>query len=205
MFPLSLVAYPGESLNLHIFEPRYKELVSDCVAEKKTFGIPSFIDDNVTELGTEMEILSVESTYDTGEMDIRTRGLKVFRILEFLKDVPDKQYSAGVISYPEDIQDHDVEISSMVFGYLRQLQNILNIQKPHFEKPSEITSFKIANHVGLSLKQEYDLLAYVKETDRMKFIANHLKKTIPIVKATEEMRVRARLNGHFRNENPPKF
>ena len=47
IFPLGIVVYPGESLNLHIFEPRYKQLVTECFAEKKMFGIPAVINNHL--------------------------------------------------------------------------------------------------------------------------------------------------------------
>ena len=56
IFPLNLVVYPGEALNLHIFEPRYKQLINECVANKKPFGIPSVLKDKISEMGTLMRI-----------------------------------------------------------------------------------------------------------------------------------------------------
>jgi Lon protease-like protein len=56
IFPLALVVFPGEALNLHIFEPRYKELVNECHAGGKPFGIPAVIENKVSELGTLVEI-----------------------------------------------------------------------------------------------------------------------------------------------------
>ena len=49
IFPLSIVVYPGEDLNLHIFEPRYKQLIAECIATKKPFGIPAVIGNNMNE------------------------------------------------------------------------------------------------------------------------------------------------------------
>ena len=43
IFPLGIVVYPGESLNLHIFEPRYKQLISECHAGKKTFDVKDIV------------------------------------------------------------------------------------------------------------------------------------------------------------------
>ena len=81
IFPLSLVVYPGEDLNLHIFEPRYKQLINECYAENKPFGIPAVMKENVKEFGTLMEIKEIVNVDENGEMDIRTKGQKVFRIL----------------------------------------------------------------------------------------------------------------------------
>ena len=75
MFPLQLVVFPGEHLNLHIFEPRYKQLILECEKEKKTFGVPSFIEGKMMEIGTEMRLIAVEKKYENGEMDVRTEGV----------------------------------------------------------------------------------------------------------------------------------
>ncbi len=205
VFPLNLVAFPGEQLNLHIFEPRYKQLIRDCQQEGKTFGIPAYIDDHLNELGTEMELLSIEKVYDDGKMDVKTRGLRVFRVLEFLKEIPEKEYSAAIIDYRTDTMDRDLEVSSMLFGYVRQLQQLLRIDRPHFEKPSALNSFEIGHLVGLNIKEEYQLLLYDRESDRQKYLLNHLKRIIPVVIETERLKQRVQLNGHFREEIPPAF
>ena len=82
IFPLGMVVYPGEKLNLHIFEPRYQQLITECYAETKPFGIPVVLDKNVAEMGTLIEITEIAEIYQDGKMDIRARGLRVFRVLE---------------------------------------------------------------------------------------------------------------------------
>ena len=204
VFPLSLVAFPGERLNLHIFEPRYKQLIQDCQDEGKTFGIPAYIDDHLNEFGTEMELTSIEKVYEDGSMDIKTRGVQVFRVLEFLREIPEKAYSAAIIDYSDDTMDRDKDVSSVLFGFVRQLQQLLNIDKPYFEKPSDLTSFDIGHLVGLNIKEEYQLLLYDRESDRQKYLINHLKQVIPVILETERLKQRVKLNGHFREEIPPK-
>ena len=78
LFPLQLVVFPGEKLKLHIFEPRYKQLVGECRDEKMTFGLPAFFDGRVAEYGTEMRLLTIFKTYDDGRMDIMTEGVAAF-------------------------------------------------------------------------------------------------------------------------------
>lgn len=67
---MSLVVYPGEDLNLHIFEPRYKQLISECKAQGKPFGIPAVVKNKVKELGTLVQVAEVVKVEDNGEMDI---------------------------------------------------------------------------------------------------------------------------------------
>jgi hypothetical protein len=62
IFPLALVVYPGEELNLHIFEPRYKQLIKECFEQKKNFGIPSVLNEKMADLGTLVEIGEIVTT-----------------------------------------------------------------------------------------------------------------------------------------------
>src|SRR5580698_1621759 len=100
LFPLSIVVYPGESLNLHIFEPRYKQLINECYADAKPFGIPPIINDKLNEMGTLVQISEIVHVEENGEMDIKTKGLSIFRVLEVVKSLPDKLYSGAIVNYP---------------------------------------------------------------------------------------------------------
>ena len=79
IFPLNSIAYPGQLLNLHIFEPRYKQLITECKEQSKTFGIPSVFKDTLNEYGTEMELLEISKIYPGGEMDIKTKGTEAIK------------------------------------------------------------------------------------------------------------------------------
>ena len=70
IFPLGIVVYPGENLNLHIFEPRYKQLIKECSDQKKPFGIPTVIESKVQDFGSLVEIVEITKVHDNGEMDI---------------------------------------------------------------------------------------------------------------------------------------
>src|SRR6185503_11348110 len=104
IFPLGIVLYPGENLNLHIFEERYKQLIKDCHESKKPFGIPTVIDNKVQDYGCLSEILEITATSENGEMDIKTRGTQIFRVLEMIKEVPDKLYSGAIVNYPDNYE-----------------------------------------------------------------------------------------------------
>ena len=74
IFPLSIVVYPGERLNLHIFEPRYKQLIKECFDGNKPFGIPSVMDEKINEMGTLVQVKEITKEYEDGKMDIKTDG-----------------------------------------------------------------------------------------------------------------------------------
>jgi uncharacterized protein len=199
IFPLNLVVYPGEDLNLHIFEPRYKQLISECVAQKKHFGIPSVVKEKIADMGTLMEVREVVKVHDNGEMDIKTRGLSVFRILEAIPVVPDKLYGGAIVKHIVTEDDGDKELMRKVVRSIRQLHGLLHVEKS-FTKPDEqLTSYDVAHHVGLSLEEEYELLGLEKELQRQEYLRRHLKKVIPVVMEMEGLKERVKLNGHFKN------
>lgn len=203
LFPLKLVVYPGENLNLHIFEPRYKQLIRECEENNVTFGIPGFINSEVMTFGTEMELISVEKRYDNGEIDIKTRGLDIFKIKEFYRVTPNKLYSGADIERLTNNNDKDIELNELILQNLSELYSVLNIKKPIPKDGNAFSTYEIAHHVGFSLEQEYEFLTLASEVQRQDFILNHMTELIPVVREMERLRKRAQLNGHFKNLIPP--
>lgn len=206
VFPLGIVVYPGETVNLHIFEPRYKQLVSECHSEGKPFGIPTVIDNRLNEMGTLVRITEVVKQYENGEMDIRTQGLRVFRMLELIKTVPDKLFSGAIVNYPDNFEGPGKRaLMTKVINAMRQLHHLLNITK-EFQKPDEeLVSYDIAHHTGLSLEQEYELLGLLREEQRQEYLKRHLGKVLPVIAEMETLKERVKLNGHFKNLSSFKF
>lgn len=200
IFPLGIVVYPGESLNLHIFEPRYKQLINECVKEKKAFGIPSIINKKLGEYGTLVEITEVTKVYDNGEMDIKTEGKMVFRILEVIKSVPDKLYSGAIVNYPENRETEGIrELMLKVVNAVRELHKLLKISKVFPKADELLNAYDIAHHAGMSLEEEYELLALFTEEQRQEYLKRHLSKVMPVIAEMETLKKRVKLNGHFKN------
>jgi Lon protease-like protein len=199
IFPLGIVVYPGEELNLHIFEPRYKLLISECNQSKKPFGIPTVINDHVNDIGTLVELDEITKIYDNGEMDIKTKGIKVFRILEIVKDVPEKSYSGAIVNYPENHKKGNAKLMQVVISGVRQLHSVLKVSKEFKKTEDELTSYDVAHHAGLSLEEEYELLGLFYESQREEYLKQHLAKVLPVVAEMEILKNRIQLNGHFKN------
>jgi len=198
LFPLELVPFPGEKLNLHIFEPRYKQLIGDCVAQGKPFGIIAVINNKLMEYGTLMQVAEVKKLYEDGRMDIATRATEVFRVLELVKDLPDKLYSGAIVTYP---QNEIVVNLPALQPVLRQIQELLlMLQSPKaFPKPdNELCSYDVASMTGLSMEEAYDLLQLLREDQRVEYLRRHLQKVLPVVKEMELLKSKIKLNGHFR-------
>lgn len=202
-FPLNLVAYPTENLNLRIFEPRYRQLINECLEEQKTFGIPAFINNKIPGYGTEMQIVQLSKRYDDGRMDIKTKGLRVFRMLSFQNPVPNKLYAGGKIAYADD-KDTPGSVISELQLQLERLHEILQTQAD-FSTQIQPFSYQIAHKVGLSQEEEYHLLIIDSELERQRYILRHLNKVIPVMSDMERTKERIKLNGHFKNLDPLNF
>ncbi len=199
IFPLGIVVYPGEELNLHIFEPRYKQLITDCRENKKPFGIPAVIENKMNDMGTLVELMEITKEYDNGEMDIKTRGVMVFRILETVKSVPDKLYSGAIVNYPDNFKNGSGNLMKTVIAGIRKLHAILKVNKNFPSAEEDIQSYEVAHHAGLSLSEEYELLELMHELQRQEYLKQHLQKVLPVVTEMETLKDRIQLNGHFKN------
>src|ERR1043166_5864602 len=147
IFPLGIVIYPGENLNLHIFEPRYKQLINECHSQKKQFGIPTVIENRLQDYGSLVEIMEMTKIHENGEIDIKTRGSRVFRILEVIKEVPDKLYSGAIVNYPETNEVGNKELMKKVMNSIRELHKLLKVDQDFKKKDEEIKAFDVAHHV----------------------------------------------------------
>lgn len=199
IFPLGIVVFPGEDLNLHIFEPRYKQLINECHKAAKPFGIPTVINNRVNEFGTLVEISEITKTYDNGELDIKTKGLSVFRILEEIKELPEKLYSGAIVSYPPNTDKGSRTLMQKVINGVRELHNLLNVSKSFVKPEEDMWSYDVAHHAGLSLNEEYELLGLFNELQREEYLKRHLTKVIPVVAEMEQLKEKVKLNGHFKN------
>lgn len=197
IFPLGIVVYPGETLNLHIFEPRYRQLIKDCFDAKKPFGIPTVLKEQVAEMGTLVQVTEIVETYEDGKMDIRVEGLKVFRILEVVKAVPDKLYSGAIVNYPANDMARKDMIRRVVAS-VRELHRLLNVTKDFRKSEESLISYDIAHHAGLSVEEEYEVLGLLKELQRLEYLKRHLARVIPVVAGMENLKDKIKLNGHFK-------
>ncbi|HSI91445.1 MAG TPA: LON peptidase substrate-binding domain-containing protein [Adhaeribacter sp.] len=205
LFPLNIVVFPGEKLNLHIFENRYRDLINDCQKEEGVFGIPPFLKEGVSTIGTLMKVLNVEKEHPAGEIDIRTVGTGIFRIDEFYQELPGKDYAGGKITELEQIDDEDVVIKLKINELLDQLYESLGLSKLFLNLPEDYKIFDIAHHVGLTTDQEFEVLTAESESARQEIVLEHLLKVVPVVLETEKLKERVKLNGHFKNLTPPTF
>jgi hypothetical protein len=157
-------------------------------------------------MGTLVRVTEVVKVHENGEMDIRTLGLRVFRVLELIKSVPDKLFGGAIVNYPDNIEGPGKpDLMLKVVNAIRELHRLLDIEK-NFQKPDEeLNAYDIAHHIGLSLEQEYELLGLLREEQRQEYIKRHLGKVLPVLAEMETLKERVKLNGHFKNLSSFKF
>lgn len=203
IFPLSIVIYPMEKLHLHIFEPRYKQLIKECKEAQKPFGIPTVLNNRLQDMGTLVEVAEIVQEYENGEMDINTEGIKVFRTLEVIKKVPEKLYSGAIVNYPHNrMEDGNAKLMQSVINGVKEVHRLLNITKDFKRPENELTSYDVAHHAGLSVEEEYEFLGLMRELHRQEYLKRHLQKVLPMLMEMEQLKKKVKLNGHFRNLSP---
>lgn len=203
IFPLNIVAFPGEGVNLHIFEPRYKDLVNDCLEEGLTFGIASHVLNKI-ELGTEVKITEVTKKYPDGRMDIKTQGLCTLEIVDFYNPWKEKLYAGGNVKFLENTSDTDLsqlvefkELVGELFGWLGEID---------VPDVSDINSvYDIGHKIGFKPEEEYTLLEMTKESERLAYAITHLKQLIPALERAQNAQDRIKQNGHFKHLDPLTF
>lgn len=195
IFPLQLALFPGETIPLHIFEPRYRQLIAECRDEGIHFGIPTYSQGNLAAYATEVELVKIVKTYDTGEMDVLVRGVRVFHILEVRQEVPGKLYSGANVEYPENDPAFDDATRQKLIEKFDEVFRSIAEKKPEIDEAAFGTAFAIAPHVGLTLWQRVELLSMHQERARQEFLLAHLEKAIKAIREQGVPKTFARGNG----------
>lgn len=202
-FPLQSIFFPGETVPLHIFEERYKQLISDCKSEAMTFGIPVFIDNGIA-YGTEVQLVEIVTTYENGEMDVVCVARQVFKVETFENQLNGKLYAGGKVSFLENVYNADDNLKHDVLDGIKALYDMMEV--PFSPIPiDKFHSFVLVHKMGLSMAQEYQLLLMTSEQERLSFIKEHLRSTMAVLSEVDRTKKTIELNGHFKNFDPLDF
>ncbi len=196
LFPLDVVLLPGSPLPLHIFEPRYKEMIGECLARNAPFGVVRALEEGMAEVGCTAEIVSVTKEYSDGRMDLVAEGHKRFEVLELQREraflqaevllVPDEPGAAAEEDKARAIQAH-LEILSLA-GAVQDLS----------AADQSALSFYLAGSLPLDLDFKQNLLAMRSESERIQSVAAYLENILPNLRRAAKTREKAGGNGHAR-------
>ena len=191
-------------MNLHIFEPRYRQLIREVQEENGLFGLP-FFQEGKLRLGATVRLAAIRKTFADGRMDVTVVGQQPFEIERFDAKAPGKLYPAGFIrtlpchfSAPEEAS---LQFSALLESYF----SMLGSRPVMPEEPAVSLSFRYGHKLGLSPEQELHLLRLEEEEDRLEFLIGHLQESIQYMESAERARTRIRQNGHFKHFDPLDF
>lgn len=204
LFPLNCVIFPQEEINLHIFEPRYLQLIQECELDSTDFGIP-FFHSGLRSFGSRVYLKSIRDKYKDGKMDVTVVGIDPFEILRFDSKVKGKLYSGGVVKTRSIDYDVDEIQKKSLIKRLEVFFELLQIRPKGMFGNTDSLSFQIGHKVGLSLEQELELLLIPSEVDRQEFLSFHLNKMIESMEQAQSARKRIQLNGFFQSFEPLDF
>ncbi len=179
LFPLELVLLPGMSLPLHIFEPRYREMIAECLEQKKPCGVVRASSDGVADIGCTAEILSVTKKYDDGRMDIVTRGVERFEVVEVNQD---RTFLRAEITVLQDDDEPDKPAVEMVTQAVRLHAEIAKLAGAEPSGPDEHAanlSFLLAGSLPLDLDFKQTLLSTPSEAKRLEAVVGYLEAILP--------------------------
>ena len=195
LFPLNVVLLPGAELPLHIFEPRYREMVTNCLQEKSEFGMLLSLPNGVARVGCTAEILEVVKRYEDGRTDIVTAGRAPFRVVELFDNDP---LLEGQVDY---LDDRETPSNSRVQRELVELFEachtlIYDDYPKNLEgAASEELSYLVAATLPMDLLWKQQILELRSEADRQERLVAYLREWAPHLQKKEALRQRAGGNG----------
>jgi len=190
IFPLELVLLPGVPLPLHIFEPRYKEMIGECLEQKKPFGVVRASSAGVADIGCTAEIMSVTKKYDDGRMDILARGVDRFEVIEVNEDRPFLQAEISVV-HDEDEDGPGKPATEIVTHAVRLHAEIAKLAGAEPSGPDERAdnlSFLLAGSLPLDLDFKQSLLSTLSEAKRLQAVIGYLEAVLPALRRASKAR-----------------
>ena len=193
LFPLGMVLLPSEQVPLHIFEDRYKELITECLADEEDFGLVYADGDGIREIGTRASIVEVLARLEDGRMNILVEGGERFRLLELTRG---RSFQTGEVEPFFDSDDpadpDDVERALAMFNRLKELTGS-EVAVPDDEAAP--LSYALAARVELAPDAKQDLLQEVSERVRMERVGELFVEAAATVERQRRASERAATNG----------
>lgn len=194
LFPLDVVLLPGTPLPLHIFEPRYKEMIRECLVDEAPFGVVRALQEGLADIGCTAEIITVTKEYPDGRMDLVAQGRKRFEVLELNEErsflraevllVPDESVSTG-----EQERGRAVDLHREILSLAGAVQDLSSAE------PTQL-SFHLAASLPLDLDFKQKLLAMRSEDERLRTLTAYLEEILPKLRRVARTRQKASGNGH---------
>ncbi len=194
LFPLGLVLLPTEQVPLHIFEPRYRELITECLDEGEPFGLVFADDDGLRRVGTLASVVEVTDRFDDGRLNVVVEGGDRFRLVELTDG---RTFHTGTIEPLGDLDDppnpSEIERALAVFVRLVELTGA-EVESP--DGGAGPPSFAIAARFELAADLKLELLEQTSERLRLARLCEILETAAASVERQRAIAELAQTNGH---------
>jgi Lon protease-like protein len=194
LFPLDVVLFPGTPLPLHIFEPRYKEMIAECLSEQRTFGVVRVVEQDLAEVGCTAEIITVVKEYPDGRLDLVTEGRQRFELVRVNQERSFLQ--AEVLIIHDEPGTPPQADTSRAIQLHSELLAIAGAKQDLSDADPALLSFYLAGSLPLDLDFKQKLLALRSEPERVALLINYLETIIPNLRRAATAREKAGGNGH---------
>jgi Lon protease-like protein len=196
LFPLGIVALPGELVPLHIFEDRYKTMMNECLRDEREFGIVWLSDDGLRETGCACAIERVIERMEDGRMNLLTRGTRAFRVLERQSELA---YPAGVVEFLEDRDEElDPELAEQAHEAYAELVRRATDNEPEATDLDEMDAYAMAATVDFGPDAKQGLLDLRSENARLRLVARLFHAATKRLDLIDRAQERAQSNGKVR-------
>ncbi len=194
IFPLDLVLFPATPLPLHIFEPRYKEMIGECLSSHEPFGVVRAKDQALAEIGCTAEVLEVVKKYEDGRMDIMAEGRRRFRILEVNEE---RSFLRAEVTYLDDeASAASGEQRRKLLEVHKELLALVGAQLTGEDADDPQLAYHLVAGLPLDLDFKQALLGMRSEAERVKAVRDYYEVLMPRMKRAAKARMKAGGNGH---------
>ena len=192
LFPLGIVLVPGERVPLHIFEPRYKDLIGECLSEEREFGLLYADDEGVREVGTRAAVVDVLRRYPDGRLDVVVEGRRRFRLVE---PTSGRSFQTGRVEPVEDEADEpEAGERERALELYRSAAELAGAEADDLEA-AETLSFELVARVELPAAAKQELVESRSERERLRLVSRLLERAIRGLEEARERRAWAAQNG----------
>lgn len=194
LFPLDVVLFPGTPLPLHIFEPRYKEMIRECLAQNRMFGVVRQVEQGLAEVGCTAEIVTVVKEYEDGRLDLVTEGRRRFEVLQVNEERTFLRAEVLMIEdEPGSPEQKDTERATSLHS---ELLAMAGAQQDLSAADPAALSFYLAGSLPLDLDFKQKLLSLRSEPERLMLLISYLEQLIPRIQRAARAKQKAGGNGH---------
>jgi Lon protease-like protein len=193
LFPLGIVLLPTEQVPLHIFEPRYRELIGECLEQDDEFGLLYADEEGVREIGTRARVTEVLERFDDGRLDVVVEGGQRFRVERLTEG---RLFLTAVVAALEDDEHAPAppDLTERAAGSFRAIAALAGAE-PELDEEQPQLSYRLAAQVELPADDKQRLLESRSERDRLELVAELLETARAALLAARELAERAKQNG----------